>query len=288
MIIKKIYKKIFYRIFPTESPIETYLKNGRIPWSLGYILYKEKFIENSLRALNIEEKFKSYNLKDGFGVGIDERCIEYPWIFSKLNLGKERLLDAGSTFNFKFILEQDKLKDKELFIYTYYPEGDCFYQKRISYVYGDLRELCFNNEYFDTIISQSTIEHIDMDNSIYGYNNASAINHKSYEYMKAIIEMYRVLKSNGRLLITFPFGKFENHGFFQQFDKEMLERINEYFNEKGKINITYFKYERQGWRFAKQEELLDVCSYNPHTGVGKGDDGAAHCRSIACIEFLKN
>lgn len=284
-ILARVLKK---RNNSPESLIDKYCSNGRIPWSNGYIQYKEKFIDESLKSESTINLFKSLSLPNGFGLGIDERCVEYPWIFSKISSVKERLLDAGSTFNYKHIVEQELIKQKELTIYTYYPEGNCFFQKRINYMFGDLRELCFKDDYFDTIVSQSTIEHIDMDNSIYGYGGNEIRNEKSYEYMKAVNELVRVLKSKGKLLITFPFGKFENHGFFQQFDKEMLDRILDYFKNKGIVEITCFKYEKEGWRFAKQEELGEVISFNPHTGKGKGDDGAAHCRSIACIEFIKS
>ena len=39
--------------------------------------------------------------------------------------------------------------------------------------------------------------------------------------------------------------------------------------------------------FANKKELVNVVSYNPHTGKGKQNDNAAHCRSVACVEFIK-
>jgi SAM-dependent methyltransferase len=196
-------------------------------------------------------------------------------------------LDAGSTFNFDFIVDHPIISQKQLTIFTYFPEENCFFKKRISYVFGDLRNICFKDSLFDEIVCQSTIEHIDMDNSIYGYSGQQTIGHKSYEYLKAVAELIRALKPNGKLLLTFPFGKYEYHGFFQQFDEEMLQRILELFDGNGSYNLDFFKYEKEGWRFADRSELHAIQSYNPHTGIGKLDDGAAHCRSIACIEFIK-
>jgi ubiquinone/menaquinone biosynthesis C-methylase UbiE len=128
-----------------------------------------------------------------------------------------------------------------------------------------------------------------MDNSIYGYDlkKLDTIADKSYEYLKAVKELIRVLKSGGTLLITFPFGKFENHGFFQQFDDEMLTRTEVLLQPFGTIETDFIQYINQGWQFAQRNEMHDVRSYNPHTGVGKTDDGAAHCRGICLIQFIK-
>lgn len=296
-IVKRVAKKIKSKIglskeatsLTEEESIALYIKNGRIPWSQGYSEYKYRFISESINSQEQLTFFKDKKLPKDFGVGIDERCVEYPWLFSKLSSKENKLLDAGSTFNFDFIVSHPLVKKKKLTIYTFFPEKDCFYKNGISYVYGDLREMYFKDESFAEIISHSTIEHIDMDNSIYGYTGKHTTREeKSYEYLKAVSEMMRVLEPGGKLMITFPFGKYEYHGFFQQFDREMLDRLLALFINKGSTQVDYFKYEKTGWRFAVQEELHLSESYNPHTGKGKHADGAAHSRSIACIEFIKN
>jgi hypothetical protein len=295
-IIKKVAKKIRAKLYPSkgknnsvEENIQLYFKNGRIPWSQGYSEYKYKFITETINSEKQLAFFKNRKLPQNFGLGIDERCVEYPWLFSKLSLNDQALLDAGSTFNFDFIVSHPLIKNKKLTIYTFFPEKDCFYKNCVNYVFGDLRDMYFKDESFHTVISHSTIEHIDMDNSIYGYNERhTAEGEKSYDYLKAILEMIRVLKPGGKLMITFPFGKYEYHGFFQQFDREMLDKLLTLFTNKGTTGVDYFKYEKEGWRFAEQNELHVSESYNPHTGKGKYEDGAAHSRSIACIEFIKN
>lgn len=284
-IIRKIIKSQNYEI---KSPIELYLRNGRVPWSFGYSEYKEKYIKEVLQNDQIIECFKTGSLPDNYGLGIDDRSVEYPWIFSKIDNKKQRFLDAGSTFNYEYIIEQEILKDKEITIFTYFPEHNCFFHRRVSYLYGDLRDMMFKDSCFDLIVCHSTIEHIDMDNSMYGYTMENCVTDKSYEYLKAVDEMLRVLVPDGKLLLTFPYGIFENHGFFQQFDEEMLGKLTDNLAGKGKFNLTFFKYEPSGWRFATQVEINEVVSYNPHTGIGKGSDGAAHSRGIACIEFIKN
>lgn len=272
----------------TDQKIAYYIANGRVAWSEGYAEYKVREISDAINSDTTLFDFKSQNLPQNYGYKIDERIVEYAWLFSQLSPNSTSLLDAGSTFNFEYIVNHYLISQKQLFIHTYYPEFPNFNEKKISYIYGDLRELPYKDEFFEEIVSQSTIEHIDMDNSIYGYDIAHIKEEKkSYEYLKAVQEMLRVLKSKGTLLITFPYGKFENHGFFQQFDKEMLDKILDEFENKGTYKLTFFRYLPEGWTFCSQEDCKDIESFNPHTGRGKKDDGAAHCRSICCIKFSK-
>lgn len=297
MKLKRYTKLLLKSVLKSKSisdkpynPIEVYKSNGMIPWSEGYVAYKESEISNSINNDVLIEQMKLKTLPSGYGLKLDERIVEYLWIWSHLNLKDSKILDAGSTLNFKFIVENSVVKENNLYIYTFAPENNSFLKNGISYVYGDLREIPFKLNLFDCIIFQSTIEHIGMNNSIYGYdipNDEKSIE-KSYEYMKVVAEMIRVLKPGGLMMITFPYGKFENHGFFQQFDKEMLDRIRIELDKSGVTEYDYFKYEKKGWSFANQDELIDYQSYNPHTGEGKGADGAAHCRSVCCIKFIKS
>jgi len=299
-MLKKIIKKAYDHFLNQntrqvkeyqKNNKEIFFKNGQVPWSEGYATHKETSISQSISDVTILDEFSKKKVPINYGYRLDERIVEYPWIFANLKKEKTIFLDAGSTFNFDYLLNNELIENKDKYIHTFYPENKSYNHKRISYVYGDLRDSPFRNNFFEEIVCQSTIEHIDMDNSMYGYDLKSTlevVTNKSYEYLKVIEELLRVLKINGQLLLTFPFGKFENHGFFQQFDDEMLQRIFDLFEGKGNIETDYFKYEKEGWRFAEKNELSQVESYNPHTGKGKSDDGAAHCRSIACIKFLKN
>jgi hypothetical protein len=273
-----------------EARIEAYVRNGRTPWSDGYSEYKEDRIKDVIHSPQIMTEFASGTLPPGYGVALDERLVEYPWILNQLSDRKTRMLDAGSTFNFEYMVDHRKIAKKNLTIFTYAPEPNAFTTRGVSHVYGDLRATPFKDGYFEEIVSQSTIEHIDMDNSIYGYDvsNSAATGRKSYSYLAAVIELERILAKGGLLLLTFPYGAFESHGFFQQFDNEMTDRIICLLSTSGEVDLTFFRYRSAGWTFITRDECEDASSYNPHTGIGKGDDMAAHCRGICCISFRKS
>ncbi len=287
--MESIKRKLKKAISPLRQFV--YKTTGRKPWSYGYTDTKWVDINHAINDNKTLTAFKENTIPSKFGIGYDERIVEYPWIFSHLKSSpKSSILDAGSTFNFKSIVEHALVKTKELTIYTYYPESDNFLNNRISYTFGDLRDLPFKANLYDEIVCQSTIEHVDMDNSIYGYDlppNTEATQ-KSYEYIKVVEELVRVLKPGGQLLLTFPYGKFENHGFFQQFDEEMVNRITDLMNSKGISKKEFIIYSKDGWKFDKQENCNNSVSHNPHTGKNKGDDGAAHCRCVCFICFTKN
>lgn len=262
----------------------------RKPWSYGYNDVRWELISDSISDNKTLDFFAQNKIPTDYAKGFDERPVEYPWLFSRFkDYQGHKILDAGSTLNFTPLVNHPYITANELYIYTFYPEHESFNSKRISYVYGDLRSLPFRDNFFDVVICQSTLEHIDMDNSMYGYelNSNKDVMKKSYEYVKVISELKRVLKTNGKLLITVPYGKFENHGFFQQFDAEMLSRITTELGSGVSCVTCFYKYMPQGWTSSTADECEACESYNPHTGIGKGTDGAAHSRAIACIEYIK-
>lgn len=270
-----------------QSRLKKYLSN-RIPWAAGYDDYKwikiSEYINNEALILDFK---KGTTLPAEFGQGLDERIVEYPFLFSRLASSKSRVLDAGSTFNFSVIVNHPVIAEKELTIFTAYPEAWSFTGKKISYQYGDLRNLPFRDNWFDEVFCISTLEHVGMDNSIYGYTESKSVTKDLPEYIKAVLELCRVLKSNGRLVITFPFGKKINYGYFQQFNSDMVREILDVLTLSGSIGTTFFQYVDGGWNLSNEQRCKEAEAYNPHTGQGKGNDGAAHSRAICCLEYTK-
>lgn len=105
-------------------------------------------------------------LPAGYGAGFDERLVEFPWALAQ-GLGG-RVLDAGSTLNHAYVLDAVMPEVDEQHVVTLAPEPRAFWQRGISYVFADLRELPYRDGWFDSVVSLSVLEHVGMDNALYG------------------------------------------------------------------------------------------------------------------------
>lgn len=255
---------------------------GMKPWSLGYYVYKEKQIKDAL----LNGAFDAKHLPSGYGFRIDERIIEYPWFLSRLPSGTGKLLDAGSSLNFEYIISHRKLSEKRIFISTLAPEPNCFWRKGISYVFQDLRNTCYRDDYFDWIVSISTIEHIGLDNTMLYTDDITKRENNPYAYLDVVKEFYRILKPGGTLYITMPFGKYKNHGWFQVFDSNMLDQLINAFSPTRFIE-NHFRYEPEGWRVSSREESRNATCFDIHQQKTYDADYAAFSRAIACLEIVK-
>src|SRR5690606_8066719 len=92
-----------------------------------------------------------------------------------------------------------------LSIVTLEPEEHAFPSAEVRYEYADLRALPYRDDLFDTVICFSTLEHVGMDNSIYGASAHSAED-PDEEAARALEELDRVLAPGGTLLISVPYG----------------------------------------------------------------------------------
>jgi len=255
---------------------------GKKPWSPGYIEYKWKTIKEYLDS----HTFNSGNLIENYGFRIDERIIEYPWLFSRLPEDKGTLLDAGSILNYELILDQPSLQSKKLFISTLAPEGNCFWNRGISYVFEDLRDCCYQDNYFDWVVCVSTAEHIGLDNTLLYTDDISKKENKPNTHLDAIMEFHRVLKPGGILYLTLPFGKKINRGWFQVFDGQMIDEIISAFNPSSVIE-THFRYQPTGWEKSTRILSKDATCFDIHQQSEYEPDFAAFSRGIICLEMKK-
>jgi SAM-dependent methyltransferase len=265
------------------SPL--YWLRGRPPWSVGYYSRKKALIESGIdkRAVQIGRP-----LPDAFGVALDERVVEYPWVFDRLkriggSLG--RVLDAGSTLNHDFILNRDPLRTADLTIMTLAPEKRCYWYKGLSYVFGDFRKTNLKDGAFDTIISISTLEHVGLDNTLLYTDDPKKAETDKNGFVDAILELRRILAPGGRCLITVPYGKYENFGWFQIFNKEMIQLLIATFKPSS-FELEFFRYDRTGWQRASEMEVVNATAFDPHSGRGRLDDMAGCARAIACMQLI--
>jgi SAM-dependent methyltransferase len=218
-------------------------------------------------------------LPEGYGVGLDERVIEFPWLLSQRPFG--RLLDAGSTLNHEHIVDRFQSAASWLCITTLRAEKAAYTERGISYVYADLRELPFRGGFFQTVICASTLEHVGMDNSIYG-DTAPPAEDPTREQVAALAELLRVAAPGGRVLVTLPYGRPEDHRWFRQFDQAALRSLLDPFDSVD-VAVRVYAYRPSGWRLdtlagAQHAEFKDY-----HLDKRPAPDRAAAARAVACI-----
>jgi hypothetical protein len=281
---------------PSQKLERAYWKNGQVPWSPGYSYAKERFIRGVLVNQEILERFRSGKLPEQFGVGLDERCVEYAWLFSQLHAEPEIMLDAGSTLNYAFILDQPLFQKKKLTVLTLAPECNCFWNKGISYLYDDLRTLPIQDHNYDTIVCLSTLEHVGCDNSFYKKNEA-APEQRPDDFVLAMQALNRVLKPGGALFLSVPFGAYRYFGSFQQFDRQLLSRAIAAFGKASEVTETFYRYDVNGWQTASATECA-ACEYVGWVAdvwlhrqwpkpLPVEPDRAAAARAVACLRFRK-
>jgi O-antigen chain-terminating methyltransferase len=200
-----------------------------------------------------------------YGIGDTERCIEIPWAISCYR-GERRVLDVG------YANAEDRYLDslKALGIPELY--GLDLASKAVQGIHsvvGDVRSAPFRDGVFDLILCISTIEHVGWDNKIYFQGGLSQDPEGD---LQAIREMARITKRGGRIVVTVPYGMLHNYGWFQQYDRQRLDRL---ISTAGcrVLRKDLYAY-RQGWRKASEEDLIDVL-YK--------DEGAPAAAGLACL-----
>ncbi len=271
-----------------------YAAGVRIPWSRGYGDFKTRYVTGVLADAGLMGRFRSAGpLPAGYGVGLDERCVEWPWFFSRAAESARNYLDAGAALNHAHVLHQPYWGGRRLTIVTLAPEAQCFWRLGVSYQYADLRALPFRDGWFDEIACLSTLEHVGMDNSFYASTEAAKLG-MARDFEVALVELRRVLKRGGRLLLSVPFGCYQNLRAFQQFDAGLLDRAAEVF-ESARREDTFYRYGRGGWQRAARDECAEdefsaymVSRWIPGLPPRPPEaDGAAAARAVACCVWAR-
>ena len=270
----------------TMAAIERYHENGRIPWSDGYAEVKRRAIAAAIADPPTIERFAvGAKLPPGYGARLDERIVEFPWVLSRLPDGPARVLDAGATLNHVPILKHRRLAQKRLVFVALAPTH-VEARASISYLYDDLRHMMLRDDLFDVVTCVSTLEHIGLDNTRLYIGDPDYAEHDLAGYVPALQQMRRVLRPGGRLLLTVPFGRAEDHGWLQQFDEAGIERVVQAFDGEV-VSRGYYRYSDSGWQISSAEACADARYYDFHADPGPPPDGAGAARAVCCLELRR-
>lgn len=266
--------------------IDKYLAGDRVPFDEGYAEYRNRFLLSVFADPALMRRFRhGSKLPAGYGVRMDERTVEYPWVLSHLKDRSTHLLDAGATLIFPFLLDLPLLQAKTMVVYTLAPEKWIYQLPNVSYIYGDLRDTILKDGLFQEIVCLSTLDHVGMDNTKIYSEDSRFCEQSPREYRLVLQELRRLLAPGGRLLITVPYGRYANLGWMQQFDAPRLQDLIDSFD--GKVAAqTLYKYQETGWQVASAEECADSVYFDIHSTPEIESDGAAAARAVACVEMV--
>lgn len=215
---------------------------GRVPHAAG---------AGSARWIAIGEAMRRRDSRYGWDdAGLDERVVEYAWIFDRMTALAAAggvVLDAGSVMNHERVLDGWRHASfPPLSIVTLAYEGHAHVSDRVRYEFADLRHLPYRDAWFTSVLCISTIEHVGLDNTIYGARSERAAD-PTREATRALEELARVTAPGGTLLLSVPFGAASHRGWFRIFDATALEplvRVPGWTSPR----VRYFRALREGWR----------------------------------------
>ncbi len=276
----------YYNAYKRGRDRRAYMQGGLLPWSVGYWNYRNEYIRDVVLDLGRLNAFTVPDaLPSSYGQRLDERVVEYPWTLARMPDGSGLVLDAGSTLNFDFLVTHPGLRGKKIVIYNLAPEG-MLSLPNVSYLYGDLRETILKDSAFDVVVCISTLEHIGMNNTLLYTADTHFQESDTHAYRAVLQEFRRVLKPGGKLLLTVPYGRYENHGWLQQFDAERVADVIAAFGGT-QSSITYYRYLPDGWHLATKDECADCRYFDFHATKQYEPDYAAAARAVACIEMIR-
>ncbi|MBU1663623.1 class I SAM-dependent methyltransferase, partial [Patescibacteria group bacterium] len=157
-----------------------------------------------------------------------DRYLEYPWMLENIKIISGKILDVGSTASdmlYNFLPKEVEINSIDL-------NNKEIKNNAIKFSIGDIRQTIYPENNFDVITCISTLEHIGVAGR---YNSDDDQNGD----IKAMLEMKRILKPNGFLLITIPYGLRDVLPINKLYNKERLEILLKDFSS---VTIEYKKY----------------------------------------------
>lgn len=262
---------------------ELWRRQGRAPGAYGANAAKWLAIETAVRAPDAPYGWDA--------AGLDERVVEYAWLFDRmraLDATKGRVLDAGSVLNHPPVLAAWRAAGRSpVSIVTLGYEGHAEVSNDVRYEFADLRQLPYRDAWFSVTLSLSTLEHVGLDNAIYGdaAGAAARASDPSAEAQRAMRELHRVTRSGGTLLVSVPYGRRSNRGWLRILDAEDLGRLTAVAGWAG-ARVRYFRARSEGWRECSADDAADA-GYNEPAGRPGQQTAPRHVAAAEAVALLE-
>jgi len=230
-----------------------------------YLVNHGSFIAGALDDPHLLESFaRRRRLPPGYGISLDERVVELPWVVAARPAG--RMLDAGSALMHAHVIERLRPLVTELVMVNGESDEECRQELDVRHAVGDLRDLPYPDESFDTVACLSRLEDIGMDTGVGGRGEPPAEGPRA-QALLVVGELARVTRPGGRLLITVPYGAPEDHGWGGPYDRSDIEALVER-ADADRTEVVVYRYLPTGWQLSAL-------------------DAAAEGRALACIRIVR-
>jgi len=229
------------RDYPFTAPVHFHLKKDGLSNVWGWKPWATYLYAN--RSLRQKHTFLEVN----------ERIIEVPWIFNSLNFQKPgKVLDVGwleSSVPLSLATAGFEVTGIDI------RKGDISHPN-LTQLQADICNSGLPKSAFDVVMMLSTMEHIGLD-TLYGKAG------KDSSDQKAIDECLRVLKPNGKLLITTPVARTYYQDTFMR--RYTTDRLKNMLKSATITELRYFKPNQNQtvWREVAENELPEA----PQFGV---------------------
>ena len=209
-----------------------------------------------------------------------ERCVEVPWAASAISRTSGLWLDIGYAHaerRFWDAIQGNKVWIRCGYGYDVSPsKGTDPLDVHIlgNLIDDDLSAL----PDFDLVTCISTLEHIGCDNRIY-HEKVTRQDRPLEIQQKCLTKLLFKLKSGGRLFLSLPFGKSQDHGWFIQYDQGTVRSLVQAASQakSSLVEEMYYKVDSEGWKKVPISELSNT-PYQPEQKRASG---------VVLLEFEK-